>query len=85
MIRPADLCHQWCHKFVVFISLVKLLHAVESAAFEALDAGIGLCNIRPHIPIPLDQFGKLCLEKLGTLPQDFQPITPLFHRINSQG
>ena len=49
MIRPADLCHQWCHKFVVFVSLAKLLHAVESATFEALDAGIDLYDIRRHL------------------------------------
>ena len=46
---PADLCHQWCHKFVVLVGFVKLLHAVESAAVEAFDAGIGLCDIRCHL------------------------------------
>ena len=46
---PADLCHQWCHKFVVLVGFVKLLHAVEPAAVEAFDAGIGLCDIRCHL------------------------------------
>ena len=45
MIRLADLCRQWHHKFVVFGYLIKLFHAVKSAAFEALDAGIDLCDI----------------------------------------
>ncbi len=45
MICPADLCHQWCHKFIVLISLVKLLHAVEPAAVKTLDTGIGLGNV----------------------------------------
>lgn len=49
MVCPADLCHQWCHKFVVLVGLVKLLHAVESAAVESFDAGIGRCDIRCHL------------------------------------
>lgn len=40
MVRPADLCHQWCHKFIVLISLVELFHTVEAATVEAFDAGI---------------------------------------------
>lgn len=40
MVCPADLCHQWCHKSIVLISLVELLHTVEAAAVEAFDAGI---------------------------------------------
>ena len=40
MVRPADLCHQWCHKFIILISLVELLHTVEAATVEAFDAGI---------------------------------------------
>ena len=45
MIRPADLCHQWCHKFIVLVSLVKLLHTVKSATVKAFDAGIGFGNV----------------------------------------
>lgn len=48
MVCPADLCHQWCHKFIVLVSLVKLLHAVESTAVESFDARIGRCDIRCH-------------------------------------
>ena len=45
MICPADLCHQWCHRFIVLISLVKLLHAVEPTTIKAFDTGIGFSNI----------------------------------------
>ena len=40
MVRPADLCHQWCHKFIVLLSLVKLFHAVETSTIEAFNAWI---------------------------------------------
>ncbi len=36
----AFLCHQWCHKFVILVGLIELLHSIESAAVEAFDAGI---------------------------------------------
>ena len=48
VVCPADLCHQWCHKFVVLVGLVKLLHTVQPTAVEAFDAGIGRCDIRCH-------------------------------------
>ncbi len=25
---PTNLCHQWCHKFIVFICFIKLPHSV---------------------------------------------------------
>ena len=51
VIGPVDLCHQWRHKFIIPVSLIELLHAVQSAAIETLylyaalrDVGCGLIN-----------------------------------------
>ena len=45
MVCPADLCYQWCHKFIVLVSLVELLHTIETATIEAFNAGVLLRNI----------------------------------------
>ena len=49
MVRPTDLCHQWCHKFIILISLVELFHTVEAATVEAFDSGIFFYNIGGNI------------------------------------
>ena len=48
MVCPADLCHQWCHKFIVLVSLVELLHTIETATIETFDAGVLLRNIEKY-------------------------------------
>ena len=45
MVCPADLCHQWCHKFIVLVSLVELLHTIETATIETFDVGVLLRNV----------------------------------------
>lgn len=51
MVCPADLCHQWCHKFIVLVSLVELLHTIETATIETFDAGVLLRNIEKYLHI----------------------------------
>ena len=51
MVCPADLCHQWCHKFIVLVSLVELLHTIETATIETFDAGVLLRNIKKYLHI----------------------------------
>ena len=45
MVCPTDLCHQWCHKFIVLVSLVELLHTIETATIETFDVGVLLHNV----------------------------------------
>ena len=45
MVCPTDLCHQWCHKFIVLVSLVELLHTIETATIETFDVGVLLRNV----------------------------------------
>ena len=49
MVRPADLCHQWCHKCIVLVRLVKLFHAVKPAPVESFDTGILFGNIAGNL------------------------------------
>ena len=51
MVCPPDLCHQWCHKFIVLVSLVELLHTIETATIETFDAGVLLRNIEKYLHI----------------------------------
>ena len=30
-VCPTDLCHQWCHKFIVLVGLEELLRTIETA------------------------------------------------------
>ena len=45
VVCPADLCHQWCHKFIVLVSLVELLHTIETATIETFDVGVLLRDV----------------------------------------
>lgn len=45
MVCPTDLCHQWCHKFIVLVGFLELLHTVETATIETFDAGVLLRNV----------------------------------------
>lgn len=45
MVCPADLCHQWCHKYIVLVGLVELLHTIETATIETFDVGVLLRNV----------------------------------------
>ena len=45
MVGPIDLCHQWCHKFIILVSFVELLHTIEPTAIKAFDARVLLRNV----------------------------------------
>ena len=44
MVRPAQLCHQWWHFFIVLVKFVKLLHSVKSTTIKSFQFRIIRCK-----------------------------------------
>jgi hypothetical protein len=47
MICPTNLCHQWCHKFIIPIGFIKLLHSIQPTTGKSLNSGILLTQQFP--------------------------------------
>ena len=45
MVCPTDLCHQWCHKFIIFVCFIKLPHPIEAAPVKPFKVWAALGDI----------------------------------------
>mgnify|MGYP007070035034 CR=1 FL=1 len=55
VVRPAYLCHQWCHKFIACISFIKSYHTIQTTTIKSLDTRERFLNFIGKFDVPMSE------------------------------